>query len=42
MRPALRILGFARRAVIAFQIAPGMVRILRIFYGGRDRETVFS
>lgn len=37
----LRILGFERRAVIAFQITAGTVTILRILYGGRDLETVF-
>jgi toxin ParE1/3/4 len=36
----LRILGFERRAVIAFRIATNAVTILRIMYGGRDLETV--
>jgi hypothetical protein len=41
LRPGLRILGFERRAVIAFQVAAETVTILRILYGGRDLETVF-
>jgi len=41
LRPGLRILGFERRAVIAFQITANSVTILRILYGGRDLETVF-
>jgi toxin ParE1/3/4 len=34
--PGLRILGFERRAAIAFQVDRDKVEILRIFYGGRD------
>ena len=41
LRPGLRILGYERRAVIAFQITANSVTILRILYGGRDLETVF-
>ena len=41
LRPGLRVLGFERRAVIAFQITATTVTILRILYGGRDLETVF-
>ena len=41
LRPGLRILGFERRAVIAFQATAGTVTILRILYGGRDLEIVF-
>ena len=41
LRPGLRILGFERRAVIAFLVAADTVTILRILYGGRDLETVF-
>jgi toxin ParE1/3/4 len=40
LRPSLRILGFERRAVIAFHITTDTVTILRILYGGRDIETV--
>jgi toxin ParE1/3/4 len=42
LRPGLRVLGFERRAVIALQIDADTVTILRILYGGRDLETVFS
>jgi toxin ParE1/3/4 len=41
LRPGLRILGFERRAVIAFHIASEVVTILRILYGGRDLEAAF-
>ena len=41
LRPGLRILGFERRAVIAFLVNADRVTILRILYGGRDLETVF-
>lgn len=36
LRPGLRILGFERRAVIAFQITEETVIILRVLYGGRN------
>jgi toxin ParE1/3/4 len=39
LRPGLRILGFERRAVIAFRIQADTVTILRVLYGGRDVET---
>ncbi len=41
LRRGLRILGFERRAVIAFVITADTVTILRILYGGRDLDTVF-
>jgi len=41
LRCGLRILGFERRAVIAFLVTADTVTILRILYGGRDLETVF-
>ena len=34
--PGLRITGFEHRASIAFTVEQDTVRILRIFYGGRD------
>jgi toxin ParE1/3/4 len=40
LRPGLRILGFERRAAIAFRIQAETVTILRVLYGGRDIETV--
>ena len=36
LRPGLRIVGFERRAVIAFQVSANSVTVLRILYGGRD------
>jgi toxin ParE1/3/4 len=36
LHPGLRIIGFERRASIAFVVESQTVRILRIFYGGRD------
>lgn len=39
LRAGLRILGFERRAVIAFHVAADTVTILRILYGGRNIET---
>jgi len=41
LRPGLCILGFERRAVIAFHITTDAVTIMRILYGGRDVETAF-
>jgi toxin ParE1/3/4 len=38
LRPELRILGFERRAAIAFVVTDSEVVIARIFYGGRDIE----
>lgn len=42
LRPGLRVLGFERRAVIAFHVSVDTVTILRILYGGRSLDTVFS
>lgn len=36
LHPGLRITGFERRASIAFLVENDTVRIVRIFYGGRD------
>jgi toxin ParE1/3/4 len=36
LRPGLRVVGFARRATIAFQINDNRVTIDRVLYGGRD------
>jgi toxin ParE1/3/4 len=41
LRLGLRILGFERRAAIAFHITTDAVTILRILYGGRDVVTAF-
>jgi toxin ParE1/3/4 len=39
--PGLRVMGFERRVLIAFQINSGSVAILRILYGGRSVELAF-
>ena len=38
LRPGLRILGFERRAAIAYVVTGGEVVIARVFYGGREVE----
>jgi toxin ParE1/3/4 len=38
LSPGIRLVGFERRASIAFLVEAGFVRIVRIFYGGRDIE----
>lgn len=40
--PGLRTVGFALRATIAFTVRPGVVRIVRVLYGGRDLEAAFD
>ena len=42
IRPGLRIVGFERRVAIAFSVSETHVTILRLFYGGRDWETVLG
>lgn len=42
IRPGLRIIGFERRATIAFMVEADRVVILRLFYGGRDWETILE
>ena len=41
LRPGLRVVGFERRAVIAFQIGDDVVTVQRILYGGRSLEESF-
>jgi len=36
LAPGLRVIGFERRASIAFHVGPNIVVIDRILYGGRD------
>ena len=38
--PGLRIVPFERSAVIAYVVEQDMIRIINIFYGGRDFETL--
>ena len=42
IRPGLRIAGFERRVTIAFSIDDQKVTVLRLFYGGRDWETLID
>lgn len=42
IRPGLRIAGFERRVAIAFTFDADHVRIGRIFYGGRDYQTLLG
>jgi toxin ParE1/3/4 len=42
LRPGLRVAGFERRAMIAFQVTAGSVTILRVLYGGRDLGDAFT
>jgi toxin ParE1/3/4 len=39
--PGIRTMGFERRATIAFRVEKNTVRIVRIFYAGRDYEAYF-
>jgi toxin ParE1/3/4 len=41
LMPGLRVVGFERRAVIAYLVEGDRVRILDIFYGGRDLEAIY-
>jgi toxin ParE1/3/4 len=36
LAPGIRTIGFERRATIAFRVDESSVRIVRVFYGGRD------
>lgn len=38
IRPGLRLIGFERRATIAFRVLSEKVEILRVLYGGQDIE----
>ena len=39
--PGLRVMGFERRVLIAFQVSSGSVAILRVLYGGRSVDLAF-
>lgn len=41
LRPGLRVVGFARRATIAFHVTDNTVTIDRILYRGRDLAAAF-
>lgn len=42
IRPGLRVTGYRRRVVIAFDVTAGFVEIIGIFYGGQNYETVLE
>jgi toxin ParE1/3/4 len=42
LSPGIRVMGFERRALIAFRVVGGVVTIIRIFYGGQDYERAQS
>jgi plasmid stabilization system protein ParE len=42
IRPGLRVIGYRRRAVIAFAVMGQTVMILGVYYGGRDDESALS
>lgn len=42
IRPGLRVLGFERRAAIAFRVADEDVTVLRVLYGGRELSAAFA
>jgi toxin ParE1/3/4 len=42
VRSGMRIIGFERRATVAFAVEEDRVTILRLFHGGQDWERVFS
>ncbi|ATQ66851.1 type II toxin-antitoxin system RelE/ParE family toxin [Methylosinus trichosporium OB3b] len=41
LAPGLRIVPFERSAVIAYRVEDDCVRIIDVFYGGRDFEAFF-
>ena len=41
LAPGIRTIGFERRATIAFRVGDDTVRIVRIFYAGRDYDAYF-
>ena len=42
IRPGLRITGYQKRVVIAFEVGTDRVNIIGIFYGGQDYETALQ
>lgn len=42
LRPGLYILPLWRRIIIAYELPPGRVDILRVFSGGRDYEAILG
>jgi len=42
LRPGLRVVGFKKRATIAFAVLNNAITIVGVFYGGRDVEGAFA
>jgi len=42
LRPGLRVVGFRKRATIAFAVLGNAITIVGIFYGGQDAESALS
>ena len=42
LRPGLRIVAFERRVTVAFAVMEDRVVVLRIFYGGRDIDSILG
>ncbi len=40
LAPGLRVLGFRKRAVIAFTVGESEVTVHGVYYGGRDYESI--
>jgi toxin ParE1/3/4 len=40
--PDIRILNLWRRIVVAYQVVPGRVEVLRVFSGGQDYEAILG
>ena len=40
LQQGLRILGFERKAVIAYRVLANAVEVTNVFYGGRNWETI--
>ncbi len=42
LRPGVRVLTLWRRVVVVYELPPDKLRVLRIFTGGRDYETIMG
>lgn len=42
LRPGLRILPLWRRVIVAYELPPGELLVLRVFTGGRDYEVIMG
>lgn len=42
LAPGIRLVGYERRVTILFKVEGNIVRIVRVFYAGRDVEGTFA